>query len=99
MKNIILIICIILLGINLFRPTSFHGNIPVPVGRTTVLSTSSPDGEWRSDNDTIATINPQTGELLGLSAGTTYVSYIFGEYNESLLTGIITVNPSPVADE
>lgn len=47
----------------------------VCVGETMTFSTSPAGGTWTSSNTTVATINPTTGSLTGLSAGTTIITY------------------------
>ncbi len=69
--------------------------VSVPTSYTT---TSTPGGAWFSSNTAVATINPTSGVVTGVSAGTTTISYSYvvscGFANPSKL---ITVNNLPAA--
>jgi len=44
-------------------------------GESQILTASSPGGVWSSNNSSIASVDPATGEVTGLSAGTVLISY------------------------
>jgi uncharacterized protein YjdB len=73
-------------------PAAISGPSAVCVSGTVTLSNSTSGGFW-SVNNTNATVDPATGQVTGVTSGTTVVSY-------SMLTGCysvssITVNPLP----
>ncbi len=73
------------------------GNTSVCIGLTTTMSTTaSAGGSWSSTNIAVGTVNPTTGVVTGISAGTTTISYSIvytcGAVN---LGKVITVNPLP----
>ncbi|MCW3123936.1 MAG: surface protein, partial [Flavipsychrobacter sp.] len=74
-------------------PLPITGANSVCVGLTTSLSSVTGGGTWTSSNTSVATINPSTGLVTGIMAGTSIISY-------TLSTGcaasiIVTVNPLP----
>lgn len=73
---------------------TISGETSVCVGATTTLSSSVSGGDWSSSNATVATVDPGTGVVKGLAAGTATITY--------LLSGIpttidVTVKPLPNA--
>ncbi len=67
-------------------------------GSTTTYSDASGGGSWSSGSTTIASVNPSTGVIYGVSAGTTYISYTVTNGCGTASTSMaITVNPLPVA--
>ena len=76
-------------------PGAISGNNTVCAGTSITLSDATPSGTWSSSAPGIAAINPVTGVVFGVSAGTSIITY-------QLATGcnatmVLTVNPSPVA--
>jgi hypothetical protein len=57
------------------------------------------DGEWTSDNTAVAMVDPATGVVTGISAGTTNINYTVRLNNACPITvsRAITVNPIPTA--
>jgi uncharacterized protein YjdB len=77
-------------------PAAISGINQVCVGNTTTLGNASTGGTWASSNVTVAAINPASGSVNGIVAGTSTITY-------SLPTGCIatigvTVNslPAPI---
>lgn len=57
-------------------PAAIGGTPSVPVGSTTTLTSSTVGGAWSSSNTAVATVNPTTGVVTGVAAGTATISYI-----------------------
>ncbi len=73
-------------------PSVISGVPRVCVNDTTVMINSAPGGVWSISNAN-ATINPATGEVVGVTAGTSVVTYTVGTGCFNVHT--ITVNPLP----
>ena len=76
-------------------PAAISGNNTVCAGTSITLSDATPSGTWSSSAPGIASIDPVTGVVFGISGGTSIITY-------QLVTGcistmVLTVNPSPVA--
>ncbi|HLP35369.1 Ig-like domain-containing protein [Lacibacter sp.] len=56
-----------------------------------------PDGTWSSSNTAVATINPTTGVVTGVSAGTSTITYT--NANGCTDQAIVTVNANPVVPD
>ncbi len=56
-------------------PGAIGGTKSVCAGGTTTLTNSLGGGTWSSSNTAIATVNPTTGAVAGVSAGTITISY------------------------
>ncbi len=66
-------------------------------GSTTTYSDASTGGTWSSGSTTIASVNPSSGLIYGVSAGTTFISYTVTNSCGSASTSMpVTVNPLPV---
>ena len=76
-------------------PTAVLGNPAVCVGLTTTLSDATPGGSWSSSNTTVATIDPATGLVTGINAGTATITYTLP--TTCIATVVVTVNPLPAA--
>lgn len=72
---------------------------------TLLLSNASAGGTWSSSNEAVATVNSLSGEVTGLSVGTTVISYTVTENGCSTSSTlevtvsqevVITVQPAPV---
>lgn len=78
------------------------GTQTVCAGATVSFSTASAGGTWSSSNPAIATINPSTGEVTGVSAGTATMTYTILNPTTwcppSTATRTVTVLPSPIVD-
>ncbi|MFY7884789.1 MAG: Ig-like domain-containing protein, partial [Dolichospermum sp.] len=70
----------------------------VCVGSTTLLTCATPNGVWSSSNPSVASINPTTGEVTGVSAGVVTITYTVTNVNGCVGTSTkqFTVNPLPV---
>ena len=72
------------------------GSSGVCVGATIMLSDADAGGTWASGNTAIATINPSTGMITGVAAGTTTISYsVTNICGSGTATRTQTVNPQP----
>jgi len=77
-------------------PSPITGAAPVCVDANLTLSTASGTGTWSSVHTGIATVDPSTGMVTGVSAGTD--SIVFTSSISSCITAtIVTVNPLPAA--
>ncbi len=47
-------------------------------GATTTFTAATPGAVWSSSNPSVATVNPATGVVTGVSAGTATISYVMG---------------------
>ncbi len=73
------------------------GSSSVCVAATTTYSNTTAGGTWSSDTPSIATIDPTTGTITGVSAGTATISYTVTQVGCSkTVTKSITVNPLPI---
>lgn len=77
-------------------PSTISGTDSMCAGSTVTLSNSASGGSWSSSNTGVATIDPVTGVVTGVSAGTSIISYSFGAAG-CFATVIITVDPVPSA--
>ena len=59
----------------------------------TVLSDATPGGSWTSSDVTIGTVNPVSGVVAGISAGTVNITYSIG--SGCIANNIVTMMPSP----
>jgi uncharacterized protein YjdB len=76
-------------------PSAITGNAAVCVGLTTTLS-DDPGGSWSSDNTSLATVDPVTGIVTGVSAGMPDI--IFTLMATGCMSSVpVTVNPLPAA--
>ncbi|GAA4459995.1 hypothetical protein GCM10023093_01900 [Nemorincola caseinilytica] len=76
-------------------PAPITGDMTVCEGLNTTLNSITPDGEWYSSNDLIATAGSTTGIISGVAAGTVTVSYVLP--TTCMITAVVTVDPLPVA--
>ncbi len=75
-------------------PSPITGNLNVCVGSTTTLS-SPGGGEWTSSATGVATVGSATGEVSGLTPGTSTIMYSLG--TGCTVSAVVTVNPNPAA--
>jgi trimeric autotransporter adhesin len=69
------------------------GTFTICPGDTTTLSNIDPGGVWTSTDLAVATIDPATGLITAVTAGTAVISYTIGA---DFATAVVTVNPLPV---
>ncbi len=73
-------------------PADITGIADVCPGNTTLLENADPGGTWNTDNASVATISG-AGLVMGVSAGTTLVTYTLP--TSCITTREVTVNPLP----
>ncbi len=93
MKKYILLISFMSCAMNLFAQT-ITGVTDVCVGSVTTLANDSLGGTWSSASTAIATIGT-TGNVTGVSAGTSVITYFYS--GGGYITATVTVNPIPAA--
>jgi uncharacterized protein YjdB len=69
------------------------GSITLCVGATDTLTGSMPGGTWSSSNTAVATVDPTSGIVSAVTAGTAVISYI--NSGQCLEIFNVTVNPLP----
>lgn len=74
--------------------TPIAGTLTVCTGATTALTNATPGGLWSSSAPLIATVNPTTGLVGGVAAGTATISY---SMSGGVMSAVVTVNPAPNA--
>ncbi|HNI43733.1 MAG TPA: hypothetical protein PK230_03495 [Chitinophagales bacterium] len=82
--------------VNAISTPTISGTTSVCVNSNTTLTPSITGGEWSSDSPSVATIDPSTGVVLGLSAGSSVMTYsvtVTGCVGTTTTT--VTVNPLP----
>ncbi len=75
-------------------PSAISGTLSVCAGLTTIL-TDAGGGTWSSGTPGVATIGSASGSALGVSAGTSVITYTLP--TSCFTTGTITVNPLPAS--
>ena len=65
-------------------------------GNRYTLTETVSGGSWSSNNSSIATIGTVSGNINGISAGTTIITYIVTGCTVVTATTVVTVNPLPV---
>jgi sugar lactone lactonase YvrE len=75
-------------------PAAITGTLTVCDGHTTTLSSTTTGATWSSGTAAVATIGT-SGDVTGLSAGTSIISYTTSSGCRA--TAIVTVNPVPLA--
>ncbi len=76
-------------------PSVITGPSAVCASGTVAFSDSVSGGTWSSSNSAIASVNGTTGDVSGVSAGSTDITYFLG--TGCIATKNITVNPLPAA--
>ena len=82
--------------VNTTPTPTISGTTSVCVNSNTTLTPSITGGEWSSGSPSVATIDPSTGVVLGLSAGSSVMTYsvtVTGCVGTTTTT--VTVNPLP----
>ena len=78
-------------------PMAITGTTTIGVGSTTTLSDATAGGSWSSGNPAIATVNPATGVVTGVSAGTCGIYYMLtsgcGTYVVFTVTSSLSLPP------
>ncbi len=93
-KTIIVMAALLSLPSWLFGQTGITGTTSVCVGATTALTDSIADGVWSSSNTLVATVGSNCGLVLGISQGTSVISYTS---DAGIATLVVSVSPTPVA--
>ncbi len=76
--------------------SAITGSLSVCEGAATLLSHADPGGTWTSSNTSIAVIDPSTGLLTGVAAGTTVISYsVMNICGSATTTRVETINALP----
>lgn len=76
-------------------PAAITGLSSVCVGNTTTYTDATTPGNWISGTPAVATIDPVTGIITGVTAGTSLISYVVA--SGCYVTKVITVNAPPPA--
>jgi large repetitive protein len=85
------------------NPLPSNGPVIAPAelcaGTSATVSNSVPNGVWTTSTPTLLSLNPATGEVTGIAAGTATLSYTTTAANGCTKTNSanITINPLPVA--
>lgn len=88
--------CITTIGATVnITPVAITGNTAVCKGLTTDLDNTTLSGTWSSSNMAVGTIDAGTGELTGLTDGTTEITYTLATGCKTMRTQ--TVHPLPAA--
>ena len=77
-------------------PAPITGTGTICAGSITTLSDTSPFGIWTSSDPTVAAVNSVSGDVTGVSAGTTTITYQFGTGCNSLFEMTIDAMPAPI---
>ncbi len=76
------------------NPGTINGTSPLCIGATaTYTSNGETGGAWSSGNNLVATVNPVTGLVTAVSAGTTSITYTVPGCN-GIASASITVSPN-----
>ncbi len=72
---------------------TISGTTAICSGLTSTLSSTATGGTWSSSNTGVATVNPSTGVVTGISAGTSTISYsVTNSCGTSTATTAVTVS-------
>ncbi|MCW3122929.1 MAG: endo,4-beta-xylanase precursor [Flavipsychrobacter sp.] len=92
-KNFSLTLLAVILSISAFALTPIYPHKGVCIGAKVTLSDTTSGGVWTSSNTSVATIDPVTGEVTGITAGSAVITYTLVTY----VTSPITVAIAPAA--
>ena len=76
-------------------PAPITGTTSLCLGTTTTLGDSTPGGTWSSSDTSIAAIDPSTGFVSGISAGTVTITYA-SSTSGCFVTTSVAIHPLPV---
>jgi uncharacterized protein YjdB len=76
-------------------PAAIGGSTTVCVGQSVTLTNSTPGGTWSGAPSAVAAVGATAGSVLGLSAGTTMITYMLA--NGCITSTMLTVNTTPSA--
>jgi uncharacterized protein YjdB len=76
-------------------PAAIGGTISVCVGSATILSNSTAGGTWSSSNTAVATIG-SSGNLTGVAAGTTNITYTLSTGCIATVTATVLTAPAAI---
>ncbi len=76
-------------------PGAIGGGPTLCSGITTTLTCTPSGGTWSSSNTTVGTVASTTGSFIGLTGGTTTITYKLATGCQ--MTSVLTINPSPAA--
>ena len=74
-------------------PSAITGPLGVCVNSTIMLSDATLSGNWSSSTSSVATVDPGSGVVSGVSAGIATITYTLS--SGCFITRSVTVNPSP----
>ncbi len=77
-------------------PLPIVGSSNICIGTTTFLTDPVPGGTWTSSDISVATINPVTGALVGVAAGSATITYTMGSGCDAFLSVTVQLLPSPI---
>ena len=95
MKYIYLSVLLLFVGFSSFAAAAISGTMSVCAGSATTLTDTTLGGTWYSLDPSVATVNPSTGVVSGVSAGTVMISYDLGLGGAD--TAVVTVYAMPSA--
>ena len=75
-------------------PEVINGTLSICVGNVTSLTDATTGGTWSSSNTAVGTVDA-SGNVSGITAGTTIISYITP--SNCYITTVVTVNTTPTA--
>ena len=74
-------------------PASVEAPAALCAGSSAMCSIASSGGSWSSSNTTVAVINPVSGNITGMSAGTVTITYTLP--TGCISTAVVTIDPLP----
>jgi gliding motility-associated-like protein len=77
------------------NPAPISGALSICQGDTTILTSSTPGGTWSSSDPSVAFIFMPTGQMIGISTGTSTISYLLPTGCFTITN--VTINPVPTA--
>jgi uncharacterized protein YjdB len=78
------------------NPSAISGFTSICLGMSTTLSSTTPGGLWNSSNPAVASIGISTGEVDGLSAGTSRITYTMGTGCFTWTEFTVNALPAPI---
>ncbi len=83
------------ININVIGPDMIGGATTVCTGQTATLTDDTTGGTWTSSDGTLATVDPSSGVVYGVAAGTPMITY--ASASGCSVAATVTVNSSPDA--